>query len=83
MTDTQLSTEEAERLADPVEVPQEPTKARGWAPPRGSLKSTLGFVALLLGRGLLVPPGGVLLTHVEGGLLTGGGPHLLGQWHEL
>lgn len=49
MTDTQLSRDEAERLADPVEVPQEPTRARGWAPPRGGLKSTIGFVALLLG----------------------------------
>ncbi len=38
-----------ERLADPVETPVEPARARGWAPPRGSLKSTIGFVALLLG----------------------------------
>ncbi len=46
MTDTPR---EPERLADPVEVPAEPVRARGWAPPRGGLKSTLGFVALLLG----------------------------------
>ncbi len=38
-----------ERLANPVETPVEPARARGWAPPRGSLKSTIGFVALLLG----------------------------------
>lgn len=49
MTDTNLSEEERQRLTDPVEVPREPAKARGWAPPRGSLKSTIGFVALLLG----------------------------------
>lgn len=46
MTD---SPRDSERLADPVEVPAEPVRARGWAPPRGGLKSTLGFVALLLG----------------------------------
>jgi len=46
MTDTPR---EPERLADPVEVPAEPVRARGWAPPRGGLKSALGFVALLLG----------------------------------
>ncbi len=46
MTDTPR---EPERLADPVEVPAEPVRARGWAPTRGGLKSTLGFVALLLG----------------------------------
>jgi multidrug resistance efflux pump len=40
---------EAERLNDPAEAPTEPAPARGWAPPRGSLKSTIGFVALLLG----------------------------------
>lgn len=49
MTDTQLTEDEKQRLTDPVEVPREPAKARGWAPPRGSLKSTMGFVALLLG----------------------------------
>ncbi|PXA88756.1 secretion protein HlyD [Nostoc sp. 3335mG] len=49
MTDTNLSEAERQQLTDPVEVPREPVRARGWAPPRGSLKSTIGFVALLLG----------------------------------
>ncbi|KQN34806.1 secretion protein HlyD [Sphingomonas sp. Leaf407] len=49
MTDTQIPRDDAQRLADPVEIPVEPARARGWAPPRGSLRSTLGFVALLLG----------------------------------
>ena len=41
MTDTQLTEDEKQRLTDPVEVPREPAKSRGWAPPRGSLKSTI------------------------------------------
>lgn len=49
------------RLQDPIEVPSGPDAAvepapqpsRGWAPPRGSLRSTLAFVAMLIAGVLL------------------------------
>ncbi|MFV0624109.1 HlyD family secretion protein [Sphingomonas sp. ac-8] len=61
MTDPR-SPDPRERLQDPIEVASEPTAAaadpatppsRGWAPPRGSLRATIAFVAML-GAGVLL-----------------------------
>lgn len=46
------------RLDDPVEVPDQPSAdtdapRRGWAPPRGSRRATIFFVALLIAGALL------------------------------
>jgi multidrug resistance efflux pump len=62
VTDTRTpAAEPQERLVDPVEVPREaeaapepaPAPPRGWAPPRGSLRSTLIFIAMLIAGALL------------------------------
>jgi multidrug resistance efflux pump len=44
--------EPVERLDDPIETP--PSPARGWAPPRGSRRTVLGFIVLLVAGALVV-----------------------------
>ncbi|WP_315761790.1 HlyD family secretion protein [Sphingomonas sp. Y38-1Y] len=47
------STTEPARLDDPVEPGAQAAPRRGWAPPRGGLRSTLFFVALVFAGALL------------------------------
>lgn len=64
-----------ERLDNPIEVTAEP--ARGWAPPRGGAKATLGFVALLLGGVFLslyawgLPPFGSAIQATDNAYVRG------------
>lgn len=62
MSDTRPPAPEPhERLKDPIEVSSQadaaaapaPAPSRGWAPPRGSLRATIGFIAMLVAGVLL------------------------------